>query len=271
MIDKNLKELKICRQSELLWISRSVIYYKQIANPRDKLIMDAIDKIYIECPYYWREKMKLALSDDYNLVVWFKKIRTLKNKMWLETIYTKPKWLSDSNKKDPKFPYLLKHLIINRPNQVWATDITYIPTKYWWVYLVAIMDWFSRYVLSWELSNTLETDFCSNALNSALRISMPEIHNSDQWSQFTSNDYIWILQEENIQISMDWRWRYLDNIFVERLWRSVKYEEVYINCYDTITDANNWIWKYFEKYNTKRYHQSLDYKTPEQVFITWKI
>jgi putative transposase len=267
MIDKNMNNITLSRQAELLWVSRWTIYYKPIVNQLDKIIMDAIDKIYMEFPCYGREKMKLALYDEYDLVVWYKKIKTLKNIMWLETIYPKPKWLSDPNKQDKKFPYLLKYLMIIRPNQVWATDITYIPTKHWWVYLVVMMDWYSRYVISWELSNTLETEFCSNALNAALQINTPEIHNSDQWSQFTSNDYVWILQENEIQISMDGRWRYLDNIFVERLWRSVKYEEVYINTYDTITDAHTWIWRYITKYNTKRYHESLGYKTPEEVYI----
>ncbi|HBW74047.1 MAG TPA: IS3 family transposase [Candidatus Magasanikbacteria bacterium] len=165
------------------------------------------------------------------------------------------------------YPYLLRNVPVLRPNQVWSTDITYIPIEHGFCYLTVILDWFSRYVLAWELSETMETEFCARALKSALGKAIPEIHNSDQGSQFTSMEYTGLLTANNIQISMDGRGRCLDNIFVERLWRSVKYEDIYLKYYRTIEETFAGLERYFPFYNNKRRHQSLAYKTPEEIYL----
>jgi putative transposase len=185
--------------------------------------------------------------------------------MGLEAVYPKPR-TSKEHPQHKKYPYLLKGLEIVHPNQVWATDITYIRMKRGFIYLTAIMDWFSRYVLSWEISITLDTEFCLVALDRAFGTAKPEIFNSDQGSQFTSDDFIRRLKDHGIQISMDGRGRFFDNIFVERLWRSVKYEEVYLNDYQEIREAKDRLGRYFEFYNKERLHQSLDYCTPGEVY-----
>ncbi len=185
--------------------------------------------------------------------------------MGLEAIYPKPR-LSKSFPKHKKYPYLLRGLKIDHPDQVWSTDITYIRLHQGYVYLVAIMDWFSRYVLSWELSITMDKDFCINALKRALEISKPEIFNSDQGPQFTSDDFIGVLKEQDIRISMDSRGRFYDNIFVERLWRSVKYEEVYLHDYRTVLEARDGLGSYFDLYNNERPHDSLNNQTPFEVY-----
>jgi len=186
------------------------------------------------------------------------------NLMGLEAIYPKPR-TSKAHPQHKKYPYLLKGLEIVRPNQVWATDITYIRMKRGFIYLTAIMDWFSRYVLSWEISITLETEFCLVALDRAFGTAKPEIFNSDQGSQFTSDDFTKRLKDHGIRISMDGRGRCFDNIFIERLWRSVKYEEVYLNDYQEIREAKGRLGRYFEFYNNERLHQSLDYRTPGEI------
>jgi putative transposase len=188
--------------------------------------------------------------------------------MGIEAIYPKPR-LSKANELHPKYPYLLKGFIVNRPNQVWSTDITYIPTLKGFVYLVAIMDWYSRYVLSWDVSNSLESSFCIKVLERSIaRYGKPEIFNSDQGSQFTDGKFTGILNQANVRISMDGRGRCWDNIFIERLWRSVKYEEVYLKEYPTLPDARSSIEKYFRFYNESRPHQSLDYRTPNEVHFS---
>ena len=185
--------------------------------------------------------------------------------MGLEAIYPKPR-LSLAAPGHQVYPYLLRGVTIDRVNQVWSTDITYIRLQAGFIYLVAILDWHSRYVLSWEVSTTMENDFCLSALDRALHVGKPEIFNSDQGSQFTSNAFTGVLKEQGIKISMDGRGRALDNVFVERLWRSVKYEEVYLNDYKTVPQAVERIGRYFNFYNHERLHQSLDYKTPETVY-----
>jgi len=186
--------------------------------------------------------------------------------MGLEAIYPKPR-LSASHKEHRRFPYLLKGLEITRPDQVWCTDITYIRMRKGFIYLVAIMDWYSRYVLSWEVSLTLDADFCVTALTTALKQGQPEIFNSDQGPQFLSEDFINCLEERNIRISMDGRGRAYDNIFIERLWRSVKYEEVYLNEYGNVPEAHKGLNGYFEFYNHERLHAALDYQTPGEVYL----
>ena len=187
--------------------------------------------------------------------------------MGLEAIYPRSKRdLSLPDKANKKYPYLLKGLEITRPDQVWATDITYIRMYRGWVYLAAIMDWFSRYVIAWELSLTLEADFCVTALERALATSCPAIFNTDQGSQFTSDDFTGLLRNAGVLISMDGKGRAFDNIMVERLWRSVKYEEVYLKDYQTVAEAKLGLGRYFEFYNDERPHQSLDYRTPAEVY-----
>jgi len=194
-----------------------------------------------------------------------KRIQRLMRLMGIEAIYPKP----NTSRADPNhkiYPYLLRDREITRVNEVWGTDITYIRLRHGWLYLVAIMDWASRYVLSWELSTTLEADFCIRALEKALSLTFPEMFNSDQGSQFTSLDFIKKLKEKSIAISMDGRGRAMDNIFTERLWRSVKYEEVYLNDYQTVREAKEGISRYLVFYNQERPHQSLDYRTPGEVY-----
>ena len=186
--------------------------------------------------------------------------------MAIETLY--PKWnLSLANQQHKIYPYLLRDLDINRPNQVWATDVTYIPMAKGFVYLVAVMDWYSRRVLSWRVSTTMDTSFCVDALEEAIeRYGCPEIFNTDQGSQFTSEDFTQVFLNNDIKISMDGKGRWVDNVFVERLWRSVKYEEVYLKAYDTVGDARQSLGKYFEFYNTERRYQSLNKQTPDSVY-----
>jgi putative transposase len=198
-------------------------------------------------------------------VVSRKKVRRLMNRMGIEAIYPK-KRLSLPDVRAKKYPYLLREVVIDRPNQVWAADITYIRMKHGFVYLVGIIDWFSRYVVAWAVSITMEVDFCVEALQSGLMAGKPEIFNTDQGSQFTSGSFIGVLEAEGITISMDGRGRVYDNIFVERLWRSLKYEEVYLKEYATVREARSSIEAYFRFYNVERLHQSLGYKTPYQLY-----
>lgn len=228
-------------------------------------MMDLLDAQYTETPFYGVNKMTEFLRRQ-GYAVGRDHVRTLLRKMGLEAVYAKPN-LSKPHPEHVVYPYLLKDIDIMRANQVWSTDITYIRLTQGFAYLTAIIDWYSRYVLSWRLSNTLDSSFCVEALEEALfRYGSPEIFNSDQGSQFTSKDFIGILTRNGISISMDGRGRAFDNIFVERLWRTVKYENVYISGYINIPEARGGLGKYFEIYNTKRFHQSLAYRTPLEVY-----
>lgn len=226
--------------------------------------MNKIDEIYTAHPYYGARKIRVILGWD-GLWVTRKRIGVLMKIMGLEAIYPKPK-TSISNKFHKKYPYLLKNKIITKINEVWGTDITYIRTKYGFVYLVAILDWHSRYIIAWELSITLETEFCLEALERALKINQPEIFNSDQGVQFTSMEFTQKLENKNILISMDGIGRCMDNIFTERLWRTIKYEEVYLKSYETVQEAEENLKGYIDFYNNHRPHQSLDYQTPATVY-----
>ena len=270
MVNKELRGISISRQADLLDISRSSIYYAPAIDPDDIRIMNAVDEIFTKYPFYGHRRIRKDLRSDYEIHIGKKRTLGLMKNMGLEAIYPKKKWhLSDPDKNMKKFPYLLSGLPIIRPNQVWGTDITYIKLSKGFVYLVAIMDWFSRYVVNWELSETLEIEFCLNNLKRALTIGAPEIHNSDQGSHFTSSQYIDILNgKEKIKISMDGRGRCMDNIFTERLWRTVKYENIYLNEYQDIGEANQGLAEYFKFYNEKRKHQSLNYQTPAQIYFT---
>lgn len=269
-IEPQNEDISVRRQCELLGVARSTYYYKQIGESEEnQQLMLEIDRIYTESPFYGTRRITAVLN---RMPRWSevdrKRVRRLMGLMGIEAIYPKPR-LSKANELHPKYPYLLKEIIVDRPNQVWSTDITYIPTLKGFVYLVAIMDWYSRYVLSWDISNSLESSFCIKALERSIaRYDKPEIFNSDQGSQFTDGKFTGILNQANVRISMDGRGRCWDNIFIERLWRSVKYEEVYLKEYPTLPDARASIEKYFRFYNESRPHQSLDYRTPKEVHFS---
>jgi putative transposase len=256
-------------QTGLLDISRSHFYYQPVqASSDDIRIMNLVDKTYTDYPFYGSRRITDELKKVYHERVNRKRIRSLMRSMGLDAVYPKPRLgLSDPAQEHKKYPYLLKGLPILRPNQVWGTDITYIKLKDGFCYLVALLDWFSRYVIGWQLSETLEINFCLENLATALKSSIPEIHNSDQGSHFTSPQYTDILTGRNIQISMDGRGRCMDNIFTERLWRTIKYENVYLHDYQNSREARTGIGEYLEFYNHKRRHQSLDYQTPARLYF----
>jgi len=225
--------------------------------------MSKIDEIYTKYPFYGVRKITLLLKKA-GVFVNKKRVRRLMRKMGLEALYPKPN-TSRANKENKVYPYLLKNVKIKKVNEVWSTDITYIRMKKGFIYLVAIMDWYSRYVLAWEVSNTLDSSFCVSALERALRIAKPQIFNTDQGSQFTSHEFTKVLLESQITISMDGRGRAFDNIFVERLWRRVKYEDLYPKGYGSVAELEAGLTAYFQFYNAVRPHQSLGYRTPAEV------
>jgi len=250
-------------------MARSSYYYrKREPGEGNTGLKRLIDEQYTARPFFGIRKITDALR-RMGHVVNHKRVGRLMREMGLTAIYPGPR-LSAPRKNHKKYPYLLKGLSIVRPNQVWSTDITYIRLRRGFVYLSAIMDWFSRYVVAWALSVTLESDFCVAMLHEALRTGRPEIFNSDQGSQFTSEEFSGVLSECDIRISMDSRGRAYDNIFVERLWRTVKYEEVYLKEYDGVRDAKAQLRQYFDFYNNERPHQSLGYKTPSEVYYAQK-
>ncbi len=264
LIEPYHEELSIRKQCELLRLNRSNLYYETVKVSEETLrIMNRIDEIFTELPFYGSRKIKEALRRE-GYSIGRERVQSLMRKMGMRAIYPKAK-LSKKQPGHKIYPYLLANMDITRPNQVWSADITYIRLHQGFLYLVVIIDWFSRYVLSWRLSNSLDVYFCIEALDDALGKGCPDIFNSDQGSQFTSNDFTGILLNEGIAISMDGRGRVFDNIFTERLWRSVKYEEVYIKGYQVYKDAREGLGNYFPFYNNRRYHQSLGYKTPYEV------
>ena len=261
------EQISITRQCELLGLVRSMWYYQpKPEDPEDLRLMNLMDEQYMKTPFYGVLKMREWLKREHKIIANPKRVRRLLRKIGLMAVYPKRN-LSKPAPGHKIYPYLLKGLAITRPNQVWSTDITYIRLAQGFVYLVAIIDWHSRYVLSWGVSVTLESNFCVEALDQAIRRhGKPDIFNSDQGPQFTSMNFTDRLQTEGIRISMDGRGRALDNIFVERLWRSVKYEEVYLHDYTTVPVAVQGLKNYFGFYNTERQHQSLDYWTPQEVY-----
>jgi len=255
------------RQCELLGISRSSIYCETKENERDKKIKDEIDKIYTACPFYGSRRIKRGLK-DHGIDICRDKTRRLMHEMGIEAIYPKKgRNTSISNIEHKKYPYLLSDITASFPNHIWGTDITYVKLENGWAYLNAILDWFSRRVIAWRLSETLESSFCIETLSCALKTAKPDIHNSDQGSQYTSENYTGILLENEINISMDGKGRCFDNIFTERLWRTLKYENIYLSSYGNIEEARKGIGEYLEFYNTKRKHQALGYRTPEEVYF----
>lgn len=258
--------IPIYRQCELLEMARSSYYYQPERDDSYNLVlMNRIDEQFTKTPFYGVPRMTAWLNRE-GYPVNQKRVRRLLRAMGLEAVYPKPK-LSLAHPEHKKYPYLLKDFVIDRPDQVWVSDITYIRMVHGFVYLTAVMDWFSRYVLAWQISITLETGFCLQALEQALGISKPEIFNTDQGVQFTCLDFTGRLEQEEIRISMDGRGRVFDNIFVERLWRTVKYEEIYLKHYQTVSEVRDGLAKYFLFYNTERIHEALDYRTPYELYV----
>jgi len=258
--------LSIRQQCALLGLARSSYYYEPAAESEENLLlMRLLDEQYTRTPFYGSRKMTAWLHTQ-GYPVERKRVRRLLQLMGLEPIYPKPH-LSIAGVVVQRYPYLLRGMRIERCNQVWSCDITYIRLLRGFIYLIAVMDWYSRYVLSWEISITLDTSFCLEALDRALKVATPEIFNTDQGVQFTSTEFVNRLKAAAIRISWDGRGRALDNMFVERLWRSVKYEEVYMKDYQSVPDAVRNIQTYFTFYNQERLHQALDYQTLAQVYI----
>jgi putative transposase len=265
LVEPEHARLSLRQQCQLLGLPRSSLYYSaQPVDEEDLALMRLLDEQYLRTPFYGVRRMTQWLREE-EWTVNPKRVRRLLRLMGLEAIYPRPR-LSEASAEHRKYPYLLKDVTIDRPGQVWSTDITFIPMNQGWLYLTAVLDWFSRYVLSWRLSNTLDSLFCLEALQEALAgHARPEIFNSDQGVQFTSTAFTSMLEREGIAISMDGRGRALDNVFVERLWRTVKYEEVYLKGYRDGQEAQQGLSRYFPFYNQQRSHQSLDYLTPAAV------
>jgi putative transposase len=260
------EQVSLRRQCELLGISRSGVYYVPVAPDAGELeLMRQIDELHLERPFYGSRSIARELRGR-GCPANRKRVQRLMRLMGLESVAPKPD-TSRPNEEHPVYPYLLRGLTISRANQVWASDITYIPLARGFAYLVAIMDWHTRRVLSWRLSNTMDPSFCMEALQEALcRFGAPEIFNSDQGAQFTSEGFIGALLAAGVKISMDGKGRCLDNVFVERLWRSLKYEDVYLKAYADLVEARAGIGEYFHFYNTRRSHQALGYQTPASFY-----
>jgi putative transposase len=264
MIELNHPRLSVRRQCELMGLSRSSLYYQPACETAENLhLMRQMDEQYLKTPFYGSRRMTVWLNRQ-GCAVNRKRVQRLMRLMGLEAIYPRPR-TSIVNPSHKIYPYLLRDLAIIHPHQVWSTDITYIPMPQGFMYLVAILDWYSRYVLSWRLSNTLDGSFCLEAWEEALALGKPRIFNSDQGVQFTSLEFTGRLETAGIAISMDGRGRALDNVFVERLWRSVKYEDVYIKDYGSVVELETGLTEYFQLYNHHRPHQSLNYQTPAWV------
>jgi len=265
LVDRADDELSIVAQCRLLKVARSSLYWRPVAVSEDDLrLMRRIDELYLATPFYGARRMVAVLRRQ-GWVVNRKRVRRLMRVMGLEAIYQKPN-TSRGHPGHVVYPYLLRGLVIDRPNQVWCADITYIPMAKGFVYLVAVMDWFSRRVLAWRLSTGMETGFCVEALQEALdRYGSPDIFNTDQGAQFTSAEFSSVLTISGVRISMDGKGRYLDNIFIERLWRSLKYEDVYIKAYASVPEARRGIGGWLTFYNDERLHQALGYLTPREM------
>lgn len=271
MIIANNKLLSISSQCALLSISRSSVYYTPVGeNPLNVKLMELIDMQFLDTPWYGTRQMARYLRRE-GYMVGRKRVRRLMQKMGLSAIFQAPR-TTVPNPEHKIYPYLLRNLAITSANQVWCTDITYIRMNRGFLYLVAIMDWYSRKVLSWRISNTMDTDFCIEALEEAIETyGAPELFNTDQGSQFTSQRFIGVLKEHSIRISMDGRGRWMDNVFIERLWRSLKYECVYLQAFESGSQAKQKIGNWMEYYNTKRPHSTFGEKTPFEVYYNLPI
>ena len=265
LVDADHPQLSISAQCDLLGLSRSTYYYEPaLESEENLLLMRQIDAQYLKTPFFGSRRMALELS-TLACPVNRKRVQRLMRVMGIEALYPRPR-TSQASASHAVYPYLLRGLTIDRSNQVWCADITYLPMARGFMYLVAVMDWHSRYVLSWRVSNTLDSSFCVEALEAAFSRGRPEIFNTDQGSQFTSQAFTEVLKDQQVAISMDGRGRALDNVFIERLWRSVKYEEVYLKDYATIADLMESLEAYFDFYDYRRKHQGLSYQTPWEVF-----
>lgn len=266
LVEPGHSQISIRRQCDLLGLNRASYYYQAASeSPLNLKLMRLIDEYYLKMPFYGWPRMTAHLRRQ-GYEINHKRVQRLMQKMGLQAIYPRPR--PKNERHDHKiYPYLLRGLDIVRRDQVWSTDITYIPIKNGFMYLVAVIDWYSRYILSWQLSNTLDGHFCQVALQQALSQSKPEIFNTDQGVQFTAEAFTSILNQAGIQISMDGRGRALDNIFIERFWRSLKYDDIYPHNYATVPDLLAGLQRYFTLYNHERLHQSLDYRTPAEVYF----
>jgi putative transposase len=260
-------QVPVKRQAQLLQLSRSSVYYEpRPISQQDLTLMRRLDELHLQLPYYRARKLAAQLRREGH-PVGRRHVTTLMRRMGIEALYRKPR-TSIPARDAGIYPYLLSGLLIERPNQVWASDITYLPMAHGFMYLVAILDVASRKVLAFRLSNTLTADFCVEALEEAMRkFGRPEIFNTDQGSQFTSEEWIKVLKDASVAISMDGKGRWIDNVFIERLWRSVKYEEVYLHAYANGTEARSALTGYFSSYNAVRLHQCLEYRTPDEVYF----
>lgn len=267
LVKENHKQLSIKRQCELLDMPRSMYYYEPaMEDELNLLLMNIIDEIYTKYPFYGSPKLCESIKRlGYEINI--KRIKRLMAKMGIIAIYPGPN-TSRRNRDHKIYPYLLRGLPVKTPNQVWAADITYIRMNKGFMYLMAIIDLFSRYVIAWELSNTLDSSFCKEALSRAMRTGMPNIFNSDQGVQFTDKEFTKILLNNSVRISMDSTGRATDNVFVERLWRSLKYEDIYIKGYESVQDLLKGLAAYFDFFNNERPHQSLGYKTPSEIYFS---
>ena len=260
-------KLSLTRQAQILQLSRASLYYEPVAAcEADLQLMRRLDELHLQWPFLGSRMLRDILRLE-GIVVGRRHIATLMRKMGIEALYRRSN-TSRRHRRHMIYPYLLRKLVIDRPNQVWATDVTYIPMARGFVYLVAVMDWYSRKVLSWRVSNSMTADFCVEALEEAIaKYGAPQIFNTDQGSQFTASSFIQVLQKNRIRISMDGRGAWRDNVFVERLWKSVKYEEVYLHAYDSVAAAKAGIGNYFAFYNGRRPHTALDRNTPDNGYF----
>ncbi len=265
LVEPGHAQLSVRRQCELLGLNRSSFYYQAATASADNLrLMRLLDEEYTRHPFYGSRKLTWWLQQQGEEVN-RKRVQRLMRLMGLEALYAKPR-LSQGGNDHQVFPYLLRGVTIERRNQVWSTDITYVPLTAGFMYLAAIIDWYSRYVIAWRLSNTLDGSFCVAMLDEALRRGRPEIFNTDQGVQFTARAFTDRLQAAGVQVSMDGRGRCLDNVFVERLWRTVKYEDIYLYRYENVPELQRGLQRYFPFYNEERFHQALDYRTPAAVY-----
>jgi len=266
LIEVGHAQLSVRRQCELLGLNRSTLYYQPAAETQENLaLMRLIDEEYTRHPFKGSRKIALWLSEQTGQEVNRKRVQRLMALMGLAAIYPKPK-LSEPGSGHRIYPYLLRGVQIVRPDQVWSTDITYVPLPGGFMYLAAIIDWFSRYVICWRLSNTLDGSFCLEMLDEALSRGKPEVFNTDQGTQFTAAAWTGRLESAGVKVSMDGKGRCLDNVFVERFWRTLKYEDIYIKGYETVPELSGGLGNYFPFYNDERPHQSLDYRTPVEVY-----
>ena len=272
MIEPNNPKLSVSRQCELIGLPRSSFYReKSLGRESEENLrfMRLIDEEYTRHPFYGSRKICVWLR-QLGYSINRKRVQRLMRVMGIQSIAPRPN-TSKKHKAHPIYPYLLSNMQINKPNMVWCTDLTYIRLKHGFVYLVAVMDWYSRKVLSWEISNTMDDSFCVSALERAIRLhGRPQIFNTDQGSQFTGGDFTDVLKKHDIKISMDGKGRWVDNVFIEQLWRSVKYEDIYIKDYETVDALQKGLKTYFHFYNEQRPHQSFDYQTPNEMYLQQK-